>query len=97
MKRKSGTEYLKALIVQNEQLQDPIAVFRSADGATFTALLMRCTHQGNQLQLYGERFQCAAHGSEFDMMGHVKQGPAEDNLRQFPAVIEQEQLKISLK
>lgn len=95
---KKGTlRHHKAIILQNDILQDPVCVFRAAAGDQYTALLMRCTHQGTQLQLFGDKFQCPAHGSEFDAGGHVQQGPAEADLRTFPTSIENQQLKISLR
>jgi Rieske Fe-S protein len=96
-RKKGGIEYHKAIVVQNELLQDPIGVFRMEDGKLYTAMLMRCTHQGAQLQLFGDKFQCPAHGSEFDGQGQVQQGPAESPLRSFPIVVESQLLRISLK
>lgn len=95
--KKGGVEYRNSIIVQHEDLQDPICVFREKDGKSFTALLMRCTHQGAQLQLFGDKFACPAHGSEFDYHGQIQQGPAESNLRSFPTLIENQQLRISLQ
>lgn len=94
---KGDVEHLKAIVVQHEILQDPIGVFRMDNGETYTALLMRCTHQGAQLQLFGDKFQCPAHGSEFDGHGQVQQGPAESPLRTFPVTVELQQLRISLQ
>jgi Rieske Fe-S protein len=97
VKKKEETTYLRAVILSNDQLKFPICLFRSPEGNTYTALWMRCTHQGSQLQLFGDKFQCPAHGSEFDNQGHVQQGPAEDDLRSFPVLIENQILKISLQ
>jgi Rieske Fe-S protein len=94
---KKGPKYQAAVIADNEQLQDPICVFRGSDGLSYTAVLMRCTHQGAQLQLFGDKLQCPAHGSEFDPNGAVLQGPASDNLRTFPITIQGSSLRISLQ
>ncbi|MEY3443970.1 MAG: hypothetical protein RLZZ519_2251 [Bacteroidota bacterium] len=96
-KGKKDNPFHMAVIADNEILQDPICIFRSVDGQTFTALLMRCTHQGAQLQLFGDKLQCPAHGSEFDPKGAVVQGPAADPLRTFPVSVQGAQLRISLK
>lgn len=96
-KGKNGDQFHTAIIADNEVLQDPICIFRAADGQSYTALLMRCTHQGAQLQLFGDKLQCPAHGSEFDPKGAVVQGPAIDQLRTFPVSIQGSQLRISLK
>ncbi len=61
------------------------------------ALLMRCTHQGTELQVFGDKLQCPAHGSKFANNGDVTNGPASSGLRTFPIVIDNQQLKVSLK
>jgi Rieske Fe-S protein len=90
------TEYKKYVIIQNEILQFPICVYRFNE-TEYKALLMKCTHQGAELQVYGDKLQCAAHGSEFSNIGTVESGPANTDLRNFPIAIENNILKISLK
>ncbi len=94
-KKGDQTTYKQYLVVQHEKLKYPICVFRF-DENNYEALLMRCTHQGTELQVFGDRFQCPAHGSEFNNRGEVKQGPAATSLRKFPVTITNNQLKISL-
>ncbi|MBA4140464.1 MAG: Rieske 2Fe-2S domain-containing protein [Segetibacter sp.] len=94
-KKSDRTSYKKYLVVQNEKLKYPICVFRF-DENNYEALLMRCTHQGNELQVFGDKLQCPAHGSEFNNRGDVKHGPAATALRKFPVTITNNQLKISL-
>jgi Rieske Fe-S protein len=60
-------------------------------------MLMVCTHQGAELQVFGDKLQCPAHGSEFSNRGVLENGPANRDLRKFPIVIENNTLKISLK
>jgi len=95
---KNGKEiyFKKYIVVQNDQLQYPICVYRFNE-KEYAALLMRCTHQGTELQVFGDKLQCPAHGSEFNNKGGVQNGPAENPLRTFPITIESNQLKISLK
>lgn len=88
--------YRKFIVVQNERLKYPICLYRH-DENHYSALLMRCTHQGAELQVFGDRLQCPAHGSEFDNEGVVKNGPAETDLRTFPVTIQNNQINISLK
>jgi Rieske Fe-S protein len=90
------TEFKKYLIIQNEILQYPICVYRF-DAKNYSALLMKCTHQGAELQVFGDKLQCAAHGSEFSNNGVVESGPAQGDLRKFTILIENNTLKISLK
>jgi len=95
---KAGKEkhYKKYVVVQNDILQYPICVYRINE-QEYTALWLQCTHQGAELQVFGDKLQCPAHGSEFSNTGAVTNGPAENKLRTFPIIIETNQLKISLK
>lgn len=70
------------IIIRNAALQFPIYLFRFGDGE-YSAVLMKCTHQGNELNASGDRLTCPAHGSEFTNRGIVTQGPAEERLRTF--------------
>jgi|SRR6218665_570446 len=88
--------FKKYVIVRNDILQYPICVYRFSEHE-YSALWMRCTHQGSELQVFGEKLQCPAHGSEFTNQGTVQNGPADTKLRSFPITIEKSQLKISLK
>ncbi len=90
------TDYKKYIIVQNEILQYPICVYRFSP-TEYSALLMKCTHQGAELQVFGDKLQCPAHGSEFNNKGDIESGPAQGDLRKFPIIIENNTLKISLK
>lgn len=89
-------KYRAYVLVGNEQLRFPICLYRFSDD-NYSAVLMRCTHQGAELQVFGDRLQCPAHGSEFDDHGVVKTGPATSNLRTFPVTIQNNQINISLK
>lgn len=91
----SDNKFKKYVIVAHEQLKFPICIYRNEN--TYSALLMECTHQGAELQVFGDKMQCPAHGSEFDNHGDVTSGPASDPLRSFPVTINNNQLKISLK
>jgi Rieske Fe-S protein len=88
--------FRKYLVVQHDILQYPVCVYRFGTN-DYAALWMRCTHQGAELQVFGDRLQCPAHGSEFTNNGTVQNGPAEGTLRRFPVTVENNQLKISLK
>lgn len=86
----------KYIVVQHAQLKYPVCVYRFTE-TQYTALLMRCTHQGAELQVFGDRLECPAHGSAFSDTGQVKNGPADINLRSFPVIVQNDQLLISLK
>ena len=84
------------LIVTEDQLKQPIAVFRTPQGA-YRGVLMRCTHRGADLQVVGERLECPAHGSVFGNDGGVIEGPASTPLRSFVIVEQDGLVRISLK
>jgi nitrite reductase/ring-hydroxylating ferredoxin subunit len=84
------------VIVRHEDLQYPVCVYRVEENK-YNALLMRCTHQGAELQVSGDQLTCPAHGSSFDKSGKVTQAPASTDLRSFPVTIVNEQLFIDLR
>ena len=90
------TYYKRYIIVNHEKLKFPICIYR-LNAQHYTALWLQCTHQGAELQVFGDKLQCPAHGSEFDSTGTVTGGPADKNLRSFPVTIINNQLNISLK
>jgi Rieske Fe-S protein len=87
--------YRNYIIAQNERLQFPVYVVRLS-ATEYTALLMRCTHKGSELQVAGERIVCPTHGSEFASTGRVTNGPADTRLRTFPVTINRSSLTIQL-
>jgi Rieske Fe-S protein len=89
-------QFRKFILAGNDLLKFHICVYRFSD-SDFQALWTECTHQGNELQVFGEKLECPAHGSEFDTRGNVQEGPANRSLRSFPVRIDGDYLKISLK
>jgi Rieske Fe-S protein len=85
----------KYVIAHNDKLEYPIYVY-DVGNDSYTALWMQCTHQGTELQAFGDRLQCPAHGSEFTNYGLVQNGPADKNLRSFPVKVDGGNLRISL-
>lgn len=94
--KESGSGLRDYLVVENSRLSYPIAIYRHNEN-NYTALLMRCTHQGTELRVFGDRLECPAHGSEFTNNGSVQNGPADNELRAFPVLVESEILKIDLR
>jgi len=84
------------IIVSNEQLEYPIYLFKNQD-SSYSALWMKCSHQGTELLAAGDHLVCPAHGSEFNHEGRATQGPAENNLRTFNVRTEGDKLIIELK
>jgi Rieske Fe-S protein len=94
--KKDQLQFRHYVVVQNDQLQYPVCIYRFSKDQ-YTALWMRCTHQGTELQVFGDRLHCPAHGSEFNNRGGVENGPAADALRTFPVAAVDGKIKISLK
>lgn len=90
------TSFRKQLIIQNENIKYPISVFRLSE-YEYKAIYLECTHQGAELQVFGDKIHCPIHGAEFNNKGEVEIGPAESNLRIFPCSINNNQIIISLK
>ena len=86
----------KYVVIQNDLLKFPICVYLIND-TTYEALWMECTHQGAELQVFGDKLQCPAHGSEFSNRGTMHKGPADNGRRNFPITIEKDKLIISVK
>lgn len=83
------------IIVRNDALQYPIYLYRFSENE-FSALLMKCTHQGTELQAAGDHLHCPAHGSEFNNKGMMTQGPAETALRSFKITADADKVFIDL-
>jgi cytochrome b6-f complex iron-sulfur subunit len=66
---------------------------------TYKALSGICTHQSCIVSAFdgsNSVFVCPCHGSQFDLNGNVKQGPATTKLRTYSTRIENDSLIISL-
>lgn len=96
LKEKGGTDYRSFIIIRNDALQFPICLYRFTD-TDYSALWMRCTHQGAELQASGDFLQCTAHGSEFNNKGKMTSGPADSDLRSFPVTVSDTELFIDLR
>lgn len=95
LRKKERLSYRNYLILQNEQLNYPICVYRLGENE-YRALHLQCTHQGAELQVFGDRLVCPAHGSEFSNRGKVENGPAVKDLKSFPVQLSSNTIKISL-
>jgi len=85
----------QSIIIHHDNLEFPIYLFRTNDN-NYTALWMKCTHQGAELNASGDHLYCSSHGSEFDSNGKATHGPAEKNLRSFPVTLQNEKIIIEL-
>lgn len=90
---KKGTSIRPFILVKLENQNFPIYLYRVND-AEYTAVLMKCTHQGNELNAHDGYLTCPAHGSEYDKTGKVTEGPAEKNLTAFKVTSDVENVYI---
>lgn len=88
-------KYRRYVLVKPETSKYPIIVYRN-DDSSYTALLLRCTHQGNELTASGDILTCSAHGSEFSKTGDVLQGPAEEKLISYVVTTDEKNIYIQL-
>lgn len=73
-----------------------IAVQQKPDN-TYTAILLQCTHQANQLIPAAKNgYTCSLHGSQFDESGLVRKGPASKPLQQYKTSVENNNLIIEI-
>lgn len=72
-----------------------VAVQKNEDNS-YSALLLQCTHQENQLTVSGAGYHCSLHGSNFDKQGKVKKGPAELPLQHFETSVADNILNIHI-
>lgn len=100
--RKSEFQYLKKgevqardyLLVKPEGAEFPVCLFKKDDG--YTACLMRCTHQGCEVEVQGARYVCPCHGSEFATDGALLNGPADQPLKTFKTTHDETSIHIWL-
>jgi cytochrome b6-f complex iron-sulfur subunit len=88
-------KYRKYVLVKIDSINYPILVNR-IDAENYTAVLLKCTHQGNVLAVSGNVLTCAAHGSEFDRNGEVLQGPAAEKLISYTVTSDEKNIYIQL-
>jgi len=58
-------------------------VLRHVEKDGIVALSSVCTHRGCELRPFPDSLRCPCHGSEFDELGDVIQGPARFSLRRY--------------
>ncbi len=83
------------VMVENTRTRRPIYL-REIDGASYSAVLVLCTHRGCQPEPEADRLVCPCHGSEFTFKGEVLQGPAERPLTSFEVTVDGPEISIWL-
>lgn len=62
----------------------PVALVRTG-AASFTALSLRCTHEGTTVNITSAGFLCPNHGARYSSVGVWQGGQVTTNLRSLPA------------
>lgn len=94
--KKSGEKLARQVVVVNvDNLKFPVAVYNNGNDQ-YTALWLKCSHQGNEVSVHGDLLSCSAHGSEYDNSGKVIKGPAKEDLRKFRVHSDETSLYIEL-
>lgn len=94
--KNSRSEYRRYVVTSSADLDYPIVVYRFSE-TDFSALLLRCSHQGTELDVRGDLLVCPAHGSEFNVRGRVVHGPAAEDLNSFSVSVNQDGVYIHLQ
>ena len=84
----------KFVVVRTDKLPFPICLYPK--GQQYSALYMQCTHQGCELQPNKTSLVCPCHGSEFTTDGKVQSPPADQDLKQFKIITDNENIYIEL-
>lgn len=92
---KDKTVQREYVLVKSEKYNYPICIYKTGE-ENYSALLMQCTHKGCELRPTGSYLICPCHGSEFNNKGVVQNPPAEENLKTFKIITDNENIYIQL-
>jgi cytochrome b6-f complex iron-sulfur subunit len=82
------------VVVRTERLAFPICVYKKDNN--YVGIYMQCSHQGCELNPNKTSLVCPCHGSEFSTSGKVLNPPAENDLKQFNIISDNENIYIEL-
>lgn len=94
--KKNTTVNRDFVLLRTDDMGFPICLYRTNDADTFIASLLKCTHNGCELNVGGAIYSCPCHGSEFSTTGKVLQGPADRDLKTFKTEVDHENIYIYL-
>lgn len=94
IKKERKTERAFVLLKVNE-LGFPICLYQTKKD-NYVASLLKCTHNGCELNVGGGIYTCPCHGSEFTTDGKVLEGPADRDLKTFKTETDHENIYIYL-
>ncbi len=79
VKRVPGLRQVGSSVLLGNVKGVPTAVIRTGP-SSYSALNLRCTHQGVTVERMGDSWNCPAHGSQFAFAGGLERGPAQSPL-----------------
>lgn len=82
------------VVVRNSSLENDILLVKKND--QYSALNLRCTHEGFGLTTTSNKIVCSAHGSTFDFEGNVLKEPALKPLKKFNTRVTNDKIIIDL-
>ena len=83
------------ILLNIDEMGFPICIYKT-DKVNYTASLLKCTHNGCELNVGGGIYTCPCHGSEFSTTGKVLEGPADRNLKTYKTETDHENIYIYL-
>jgi cytochrome b6-f complex iron-sulfur subunit len=83
----------KFVLIKKENGEFPLCIYKVSDDVYHTSLL-KCTHNGCELNVGGGIYTCPCHGSEFSVKGKVLEGPADRDLKIFKTQTDNENIYI---
>lgn len=83
------------VLLNIDEMGFPICLYQT-DKVNYTAALLKCTHNGCELNVGGGIYTCPCHGSEFSTTGKVLEGPADRDLKTFKTESDHENIYIYL-
>lgn len=93
--KKSKQVPRKFVLLAVDGIGFPICLYKTTKN-DYTASLLKCTHNGCELNVGGGIYTCPCHGSEFSTTGKVLEGPADRDLKTFKIDTDHENIYIYL-
>lgn len=94
--KKSEVSQERFFMLRPDTLPAPIYVQRSEENE-YSAVLLRCTHRGCEVNPAGNILLCPCHGSEYSVTGEVLHPPAEKNLKRFAVTSDTEFIYVEIR
>jgi Rieske Fe-S protein len=85
----------KKLILEAEELPYPIFISLNSKNEVHS-FYMKCTHRDYRVVFKNNEFYCNNHGSRFDLLGKLIEGPANSNLLELPIKIMNDSFSIDI-